>query len=157
MDFKKFNPFPKKEEKGVEKEDLFNKTERAPMTFAKLLEDLKGGYVLEQVKDLPVLVNGKPIDHISFGGNGGVDFVGGEFSEKLSLGEKKSEDIFDAPLDKSGFPKKPLMTFSKLLEDLKNGNYVLEQVKNLPVLVDGKPIDRISFGGNGGVNFASKE
>jgi len=157
MDFKKFNPFSKKGEEKVEgKEGLFNNAEKPPMTFAKLLEELKSGYVLEQVKNLPVLVNGKPIDRISFGGNGGVDFVGGEFSEKLPIGEKINEDIFDVSLDKNGSPKKPLMTFAKLLEVLKDGSYNLEQVKDLPVLVDGKPIDRISFGRNGRVEFLSK-
>ena len=152
----------KGEKKPAKEEDIndgmFSDKEKPPMTFAKLLEDLKNGhYNLEQVKNLPVLVNGKPLDRISFGGNGGVNFVGGEFSEKLPSGAEKSEDIFDAPLDKSGFPKKPLMTFSKLLEDLKDGSYNLEQVKDLPVLVNGKPIDCISFDGNGGVDFASKE
>jgi hypothetical protein len=122
------------ENKPAAEEDIFNNKEKSPMTFANLLKDLKDGhYVFEQVKDLHVLANGKPLDRIRFGGNGGVDFVGVEKSEK------------------------PPMTFAELLKDLKDGHYVLEQVKDLPVLVNGKSIDHISFGGNGGVDFVSKK
>lgn len=65
------------DKKPKEEKSEFEQKEKLPMTFEKLLEELKGGYVLEQVKDKPVLVNGKPIDHISFGENG-VDFVSKE-------------------------------------------------------------------------------
>jgi len=125
--------------------------EKPSMTFSKFLEEINSG-TTKQAMDKLVLINGKPIDHISFK-KSGVDFVGGEFSEKLPVGSKKSDDIFDAPLDKNGFPKKQLMTFGELLESLKTGN-PKEAMDNL-VLIDGQPIDRISFE-EAGVNFFGK-
>ncbi len=61
-------------DKQSNEQGIFNNQEKPPMTFSQLLEELKGGYILEQVKDLPVLINGKLIDHISFRADG-VDFV----------------------------------------------------------------------------------
>jgi hypothetical protein len=92
--------------------------EKPSMTFSKFLEEINSD-VTKQAMDKLVLINGKPIDHISFK-EGGVDFVGGEFSEKLPVGSKKLENDFDAPLDKSGFPKKQLMTFGGTFRRIKN-------------------------------------
>lgn len=125
--------------------------EKPPMTLAKLQEELKSGYSKEETMGKIVLINGKPIDRIVFGDT--INFIGGEFSEKLPINSKETKDIFDAPTDKNGFPKKPLMTFAKFLEELKINNST--EFTSKLVLMDGKNIDHIKFGE--AVDFVGKE